>query len=72
MSELLRYFQSQKQAMVDLLTDLVNYETPTTDKASVDRLGTHMEQQFRALGAWWAICCWPNGTTLPQANRFCF
>jgi glutamate carboxypeptidase len=51
MSELLQYFQSQKQEMVDLLTTLVNYETPTTDKAHVDALGAFMEQQFRDLGA---------------------
>jgi glutamate carboxypeptidase len=51
MSELLSYFQTQKQAMVDLLTELVNYETPTKDKAAVDQLGAYMEAQFRALGA---------------------
>lgn len=51
MSDLLHYFQSQKQTMVDLLTALVNYETPTTVKASVDAMGSFMEQQFRDLGA---------------------
>lgn len=51
MSDLLTYFQGQRQAMVDLLTTLVNYETPTKDKAAVDKLGAFMEQQFRALGA---------------------
>ncbi|MCA9910507.1 MAG: M20 family metallopeptidase [Anaerolineae bacterium] len=51
MSELLQYFQSRKQEMVDLLTTLVNFETPTRDKASVDKLGAFMEDQFRALGA---------------------
>ncbi|MBK9125293.1 MAG: M20 family metallopeptidase [Chloroflexi bacterium] len=51
MSELLTYFTGQKQAMVDQLTALVNFETPTTDKASVDALGEHMRQQFEALGA---------------------
>jgi glutamate carboxypeptidase len=51
MSELLTYFQSQQQNMVDFLTTLVNYETPTTDKALVDKLGAFMAEQFRSLGA---------------------
>jgi glutamate carboxypeptidase len=51
MSELLTYFQSKQQAMVDLLTTLVNYETPTLDKTHVDQLGAFMEEQFRSLGA---------------------
>ena len=51
MSDLLTYFQGQRQAMIDLLTTLVNYETPTKDKAAVDKLGAFMEQQFRTLGA---------------------
>jgi glutamate carboxypeptidase len=51
MSDLLQYFQAQKQPMVDLLTTLVHYETPTTDKAHVDAMGAFMEQQFHDLGA---------------------
>ncbi len=51
MSELLTYFQSHQQDMVDFLTTLVNYETPTTDKKLVDKLGAFMESQFRELGA---------------------
>jgi len=51
MSDLLQYFQGQKQAMVDLLTALVNFETPTLIKAHVDRLGAFMHDQFTALGA---------------------
>lgn len=50
-SDLLTHFTAQKQAMVDQLIDLVNFETPTTDKAAVDKLGAYMEQQFNALGA---------------------
>ena len=60
MSELLTYFQGQKQAMVDFLTTLVEYETPTTDKTYVDKLGAFMENEFRSLGA--AV------TRLPQAK----
>lgn len=51
MSELLSYFQSQQQAMVDLLTQLIQYETPTRDKAHVDKMGGFMEAQFKAMGA---------------------
>lgn len=51
MSDLLSYFQGQRDQMVDLLTTLVNYETPTRDKAAVDRLGAFMADQFTALGA---------------------
>lgn len=51
MSELLTYFQGQRQLMVDFLTTLIHYETPTTDKAAVDRLGAFMEAEFQRLGA---------------------
>ena len=51
MSELLSYFQTQRQSMIDLLTTLVNYETPTRSKPDVDKLGAFLEEQFRALGA---------------------
>jgi glutamate carboxypeptidase len=51
MSELLTYFQGQRQAMVDLLTTLVNYESFTSSKPDVDKLGNFMEGQFQALGA---------------------
>lgn len=51
MSELLTYFQSNQPQMVDFLTTLVNYETPTTDKALVDKLGSFLENEFRSLGA---------------------
>lgn len=51
MSELLTYFQGQRQTMVDLLTTLVEFETPTRDKAHVDRLGAFLENEFKGLGA---------------------
>ncbi|MCS6835891.1 MAG: M20 family metallopeptidase [Anaerolineae bacterium] len=51
MSELLQYFNSQKQAMTDLLLELIGYETFTTEKDMVDKLGNYMEAQFRQLGA---------------------
>ncbi len=51
MSELLKYYQSRKQEMVDFLTTLVNFETPTLDKVHVDKLGAFLEDQFRSTGA---------------------
>ena len=51
MSDLLNYFKDQRQAMIDLLTTMVNYETPTRDKARVDQLGAFMREQFKSLGA---------------------
>lgn len=51
MSDLLQYFKERRQEMVDLLTAMVNFETPTRDKTHVDKMGTFLEDQFRALGA---------------------
>ncbi|MBI5668825.1 MAG: M20 family metallopeptidase [Chloroflexi bacterium] len=51
MSDLLTYFQARQQQMVDFLTTLISYETPTTDKALVDKLGSFIEQECRSLGA---------------------
>lgn len=51
MSDLLTYFQGQQDAMVDLLTTLCNFETPTRGKEHVDKMGAFMEAQFRDLGA---------------------
>lgn len=51
MSEMLSYFRDRKQQMVDLLTELVSYETFTTEKAMVDKLGAFMESRFRTMGA---------------------
>src|SRR5215211_3355694 len=51
MSDLLTFFQSQQDQMVDLLKTLVSYETFTSSKPDVDKLGAYMEEQFRDLGA---------------------
>jgi glutamate carboxypeptidase len=51
MSDLLTYFQGQQSAMIDLLTTLCNFETPTRGKEHVDKMGAFMESQFRELGA---------------------
>ncbi|HEX2618586.1 MAG TPA: M20 family metallopeptidase [Phototrophicaceae bacterium] len=61
MSDLLAYFQPRKQEMVDLLTELISYETPTKVKDAVDKLGAFMEAQFRSLGA-------SSVTRLPQTD----
>ncbi len=51
MSELLQYFEGQQAAMIELLTELVNHESFTQEKALVDQLGHYMDGQFNALGA---------------------
>jgi len=61
MSDFSAYFESQKQAMVDQLTALVNFETPTTDKAAVDKMGAYMRAQFESLGA-------SSVTAIPQTE----
>lgn len=51
MPDLVSYFKSQQAQMVELLTTLVNYETFTSSKADVDKLGAFIERQFIDLGA---------------------
>ncbi len=51
MTDLRQYFEGQKSAMVELLTELISYETFTQEKAMVDALADWMEERFRALGA---------------------
>lgn len=51
MSDLLNYFTDHTQAMVDLLTTMVQYETPSDDKALVDAFGAFMEGEFKGMGA---------------------
>lgn len=49
MTSLLPYFETQRQNMIDLLTEMVNIESPSHDKARVDAFGTFMRGQFEAL-----------------------
>lgn len=51
MSEFLDYFKGQQQAMLDLLVEMIHYETFTKEKAMVDKLGAFVEDQFHRLGA---------------------
>lgn len=51
MSDVLEYFISQKQAMVDFLTEMVSYESFTADKVMVDKLVDFVEAKFNELNA---------------------
>ncbi len=61
MSELLNYFENQRQPMIELLTELINHESFTGDKARVDELGTFIAGKFDELGA-------SSITRLPQTE----
>ncbi len=47
----LAYLRDHQDDMVALLTRIVEMESPTSDKPSLDRLGTFLAEQARALGA---------------------
>ncbi|MGB1288906.1 MAG: M20/M25/M40 family metallo-hydrolase, partial [Aggregatilineales bacterium] len=51
MSELHDYFKTQQEAMIDLITQMVEIESFSTSKAEVDVLVEFMESQFKAMGA---------------------
>lgn len=51
MSDLVQYFEERTPQIVDRIKELVRYESPTTSKTHVDRLGDHIEQVCRDLGA---------------------
>ncbi len=44
-------FEEKRAESIALLKTLVEYESPTTSKYAVDRLGAFLAEQFRALGA---------------------
>ena len=46
----LRYFEERKQALTETVRQLVEVESPTDDKRSVDRLGSLLAGRFEALG----------------------
>ena len=48
---ILAYLRDHQGDMVALLTRLVEMESPTDDKPSLDRLGAFLADQLRALGA---------------------
>ena len=49
--DLIDYFETQKQDMVDLLTELIGYESFTTEVDMVNKLGHFLEKQFLELQA---------------------
>jgi glutamate carboxypeptidase len=50
MSDLLQFFNARTSEIVDLLRQLVLFESPTPNKAYVDRLSDYVAEQCRALG----------------------
>jgi glutamate carboxypeptidase len=51
MTDLLAHFNTRLEDMVTLLTTLVEHESPTTDKPSVDRLGERLAEELKTLDA---------------------
>ena len=51
MTEWVEFFQPKRDKMLRQLTELVEIESPSHDKAAVDRVGAWVEQQMRAAGA---------------------
>jgi glutamate carboxypeptidase len=51
MTELVQYFETKKQAMIDRLSAFIRMESPSHVKASVDIFGAYLKQQFEAAGA---------------------
>lgn len=50
MSQLLNYLRRQQPAMVEMLAQWVNQDSPTYDKSSVDTMGQMMARAFEAAG----------------------
>jgi glutamate carboxypeptidase len=48
--ELLRFLERQREGMLGVLRDLVELESPSHDKAAVDRLGEYVAEEFRGVG----------------------
>src|SRR5690349_6033934 len=47
---LLGFLQQRRPAMVETLRQMVEFESPSDNKAAVDRLGEFLAQQFAAAG----------------------
>ncbi|HKU22865.1 MAG TPA: M20 family metallopeptidase [Terriglobales bacterium] len=47
---LLKYLQQRREVMVETLRQMVELESPSDNKAAVDRLGEFLAQQFAAAG----------------------
>jgi glutamate carboxypeptidase len=48
---LVQYYEERVNDIVALTTMLANYETPTSDKEHVDRLGQYLEDKLKSIGA---------------------
>lgn len=77
-ADLRSYFAAQLESMVDLLGDLITLESPTGNKAAVDRMGVRVAEELDRLGAALTIhprtevgdiieACWATGTAEKQA-----
>ncbi|MGE5205773.1 MAG: M20 family metallopeptidase [Chlamydiota bacterium] len=49
-ADLLGFLQQRREAMVETLRQMVELESPSDDKAAVDRLGEFLAEQFAAAG----------------------
>jgi glutamate carboxypeptidase len=49
--ELLQHFQRRLDDAIDLLREMVSIDSPTSDKAAVDRMGAFVASRFREAGA---------------------
>jgi glutamate carboxypeptidase len=61
MNEILLHLQNQLPAMTQMLTQLVDMESPTSDKEGVDRVGAFISNQMHVLGA--AVQVYPQTQT---------
>ena len=50
-NNLIEYFATQQGKMMALLRQLVEMESPTENKAAIDRLGAFIASQLQAAGA---------------------
>jgi acetylornithine deacetylase/succinyl-diaminopimelate desuccinylase-like protein len=56
-----QYFKSRQGEMINLLKELVQRESPTSDKKAVDACSAFLADQFRNTGA--------RVTRIPQSRR---
>src|SRR6185436_40903 len=50
MRNLLEQLKSQQPEMLAALQRMVELESPSSDKAAVDRLGAHLQREFERIG----------------------
>ena len=50
MNDLLTYTESELASLLDLIESLAGLESPSTDKAAVDRCGLSLAEHLRAIG----------------------